>query len=255
MGPAAVPLPAAAALPEPVSLRQVLTFLTHWRLNPSSHPVGIFPAWLSSRGVSSWMLGPEACQEYPLLSDDQILGLLCEGSEMERSTLAAWPEVLAALHLDERNDAARDRATLLASVVLAMGEQGARARPRGRCPLAWSLAAFAHLIANIGPDFWPMAPGPDSPEHIQPVLYPVGSGPVPVHPGAAIGPVVIPLAVDPADGADPVLVADGGGAPASINAGSALLTAPRADVGAAAAQARGSGRGSGRGRARGTGAA
>ena len=133
-----------------------------------------------------------------------------------------------------------------------MGEAGARARPQGRCPLAWSRAAFACLIANIGPDFWPMASGP---EHLQPVLYPVGSGHVPVHPGAAIGPVVLPPAVDPADGADPELVADGGGAPASINAGSALPTALRADVGAAAAPACCRGRGRGRGRARGTGAA
>ena len=142
--------------------RVVLSWFSHWRGHGGNgHAAGIWPV-MKDDGVRM-TLGPSASGQFPMLSDAQILGLLCEGSPEPRPTVEAGLAGLAALRLDADDPAtlqrARDIALLFvetrweAHLLYAAG-QGASVGVSSRLPCY--RAAMARLIAGVGPDLQPL---------------------------------------------------------------------------------------------------
>jgi hypothetical protein len=107
-----------------------------------------------------WELGPVECRDYPLLTDAQIVSLLCAGSPDARPSLDNAVRVLEGLRLDYANSEARARAILCAGMfhewresVYFLTGAGARTSLGAACRLAHTRASMARLVAGLNVAF------------------------------------------------------------------------------------------------------
>jgi hypothetical protein len=145
--------------PGPTSIRQLLTAMSTWR-GPGAYllPMGVWPHLRDTNAGMVFQLGPVASDRSPLLSDAQLLGLVCEGSPEPRPSI---DEALRRLHLDVDDPAALQRARH-AALIFAQWRLGADIESdtgrRGVCAVGASCrllryrAAMARLIAGVDDD-------------------------------------------------------------------------------------------------------
>jgi hypothetical protein len=82
-------LPRQAVQPAPgdtgvgrCSIRMLLTWLSHWRgAGAVRYPAGVWPHRHDTSDGPLFELGPALGQRFPLLTDAQLLRLLCEGCQ------------------------------------------------------------------------------------------------------------------------------------------------------------------------------
>jgi hypothetical protein len=123
--------------PGPTSIRQLLTATSTWR-GPGAYllPMGVWPHLRDTNAGMFFQLGPVASDRSPLLSDAQLLGLVCEGSPEPRPSI---DEALRRLHLDVDDPAALQRARHAALIfarwrALAAGRRHRVGHRPARCP-------------------------------------------------------------------------------------------------------------------------
>ena len=140
-----------------VSLRQLLTFVSHWQeAGGYLHPLGIWPHQhdRSPDAGPLWELGPVASAQYPLLTDDQILSLLCEGSPDLRPSAEVGRDILSGLGLDLHRPDARARAIHCAAIFAEWRDGTYDWQSRNGAPLGDSRAGawcrLAHTRASMG---------------------------------------------------------------------------------------------------------
>ena len=175
------PPPGTFGSPGLISLRQLLTFVSHWRgADTFLHPAGIWPHRFDSDNGPRFHLGPIPCPQFPLLTDAQILALLCEGSPFFRPAVATGLAILANLRLDVHRSDARMRAILCASLFYEWREGSyiwrANRRtfditPGAGCRLAQTRATMARLIAGLSVDLVQAGPAVADPGYAQVVIY------------------------------------------------------------------------------------
>jgi hypothetical protein len=153
----------------PTTIRQLLTGVSTWR-GPGAFrlPAGIWPHMRNSRSGTAVLLGLMPSERFPLLSDAQLLGLLCEGSPEPRPAIA---DALRYFRLDAIDPAARARQVALIFSEWRLGadiaDTGRRGEPAGSsCRLPRFRAAMARLIAGVDDDLRPL-----------PVIDPPGADP------------------------------------------------------------------------------
>jgi hypothetical protein len=76
-------------------------------------PAGEKPHMRNTRSATAVLFGPAPSERFPLLSDAQLLGLLCEGSPEPRPSIA---DALQYLRLDAIDPASLQRAQQVALI-------------------------------------------------------------------------------------------------------------------------------------------
>ena len=135
----------------------------------------MWPRWVEHPGRPIFELGPVLGPRFPLLTDAQIIGLLCEGCPFDRPAaddLVRWQQDV---DLDVHDSHARMRAILSASIFYEW-RHGTHAREHelrtvGRgfgCRLAHCRASMGRLIAGLNVHMFPQGP---EPEFREPLVY------------------------------------------------------------------------------------
>jgi hypothetical protein len=170
------------------SIRMLLTWLCHWRgAGAVRYPAGVWPHRHDTSDGPHFEVGPVLGPRFPLLTDDQLLRLLCEGCPFPRPSTENARAFLASIDPDVHNSAARMRAVFCASIFHEWREgtylwrQEADIpvadRPGFRDRLIFTRAAMSRLVAGLDVHLAPLADPSDS-EFAGAFIYPVGSVPV-----------------------------------------------------------------------------
>ena len=155
------------------SIRMLLTWVSHWRgAGAALNPAGVWPHYAgSSPGGPLFELGPVFSPQFPLLTDDQLIRLLCEGCPFRRPTVEDARAALAAIEPDVHNSMARMRAILCASLFHEWRDSTYSWRhapehrlpptqqPGFRCALTATRAVMGRLIAGLSIHFRPQTRG------------------------------------------------------------------------------------------------
>jgi hypothetical protein len=158
--PAGISTPPGETGVGPCSIRMLLTWLSLWRGGAGFlHPGGIWPRWIDGHSGPIFELGPALGPRYPLLTDPQIVRLLCEGCPFARPPVDLLGDFLAELELDEHDSAARMRAIFSAHIFFEWrdgahdwGQRTSVTRamePGFGCRLAHCRASMGRLIAGL----------------------------------------------------------------------------------------------------------
>jgi hypothetical protein len=148
------------------SIRMLLTALSHWRgAGAHRHPSGIWPHLQALQSGHRFLLGPVPSAQHQLLTDAQLIRLLCEGCPFARPTARRARVDLHSIELDRHDSAARMRAILCASIFCEWREaEYVRTRqpgyvptartfpflqPGDGCRLAQTRATMGRLIAGL----------------------------------------------------------------------------------------------------------
>ena len=148
----------------PASIRWLLSLFHHWRGAPATrYWAGTWPH-VTPGPSALWRLGPDLGSRFGLLSNAELLALLCEGSPDDRP--AHGMALLASLNLDGHDPAALQRALLVADIFRETRERLFRSWGTLRadtCPLAYTRASMARLIAGLGTDLQVAGPAEPAP--------------------------------------------------------------------------------------------
>jgi len=147
------------------SIRMLLTWLSYWRgAGANLFPPGVWPRLIEYERQVMFELGPVLDARHPLLTDDQCIRLLCEGSPFNRGGGSQCRDALERIELDLHNSPARMRTILLASIFhewrdgsyawrhtpgMALSEA---ALPGLNCRLAHTRASMGRIIAGLSVD-------------------------------------------------------------------------------------------------------
>ena len=162
--------PVGAAETGQCSIRMLLTWVSSWRgAGVILHPAGVWPSWREGPDGPLVELGPALGPRYPLLTDVQIVRLLCEGCPFPRPHPDALATYLSEIELDVHDPAAQMRAILCADIFhewragsyvwrervgLPLGAQ-----PGLGCRLAHCRATMGRLIAGLNVHMFPQGRG------------------------------------------------------------------------------------------------
>jgi hypothetical protein len=222
------------------TIRMLLTALSHWRgAGAIMHPTGVWPRLLELSTGPHFLLGPIPSAQHQLLTDAQLLRLLCEGCPFSRPEARVASDSLNSVELDRHDSAARMRAIFCASIFFEWREgeylrhrqpaaDTTALRPGVGFRLAHTRATMGRLIAGLNVHMsrqdLSCEQGTDRPVVYVPAAIPLGSLPVAALPeeqgpppppgtGRAGGSPAMPFARnDPAPrGARAAPTTDGGG--------------------------------------------
>ena len=147
------------------SIRMLLTWLSYWRgAGANLFPPGVWPRLIEYERQVMFELGPVLDARHPLLTDDQCIRLLCEGSPFNRGGGDHCRDALERIELDLHNSPARMRTILLASIFHEWRDGtyawrhtpgmalAAAALPGRNCRLAHTRATMGRIIAGLSVD-------------------------------------------------------------------------------------------------------
>lgn len=137
------------------TIRMLLTALSHWRgAGAVLHPTGVWPRLLELPSGPCFLLGPILSAEHQLLTDAELIRLLCEGCPFNRPEARVASVYLNTVELDRHDSAARMRAILCASIFFEWREGEYRRRHQTATDAAALQAGFgcrlAHTRATMG---------------------------------------------------------------------------------------------------------
>jgi hypothetical protein len=116
------------------SIRMLLTWLSYWRgAGTNLFPPGVWPRLIEYERQVMFELWPVLDARHPLLTNDQCIRLLCEGSPFNRAGEDRCRDALAVIELDLHNSPAMMRTILLASIF----HEWRMARTPGATRRAW----------------------------------------------------------------------------------------------------------------------
>ena len=159
------PLPAGDLGLGQCSIRMLLTWLSYWRgAGANLFPPGVWPRLIEYERQVMFELGPVLDARHPLLTNEQCIRLLCEGSPFNRGGEDRCRAALEEVELDLHNSPARMRTILMASIfhewrdgtyawrhtpgmVLTAAEL-----PGRHCRLAHTRASMGRVIAGLSVD-------------------------------------------------------------------------------------------------------
>jgi hypothetical protein len=143
------------------TIRMLLTALSHWRgAGAVLHPSGVWPRLLELPSGPHFLLGPIPSAQQQLLTDAQLVNLLCAGCPFTRPEARVASDSLSSVELDRHDSAARMRAILCASIFFEWREgeylrhrqpsaDTAALRPGVGFRLANTRATMGRLIAGL----------------------------------------------------------------------------------------------------------
>jgi hypothetical protein len=143
------------------TIRMLLTALSHWRgARAILHPTGVWPRLLELPSGPRFLLGPIPSAQHQLLTDAQLIRLLCVGCPFARPKARVASDFLNSVELDRHDSAARMRAILCASIFFEWREgeylrqrqpaaDTAALRPGAGCRRAHTRASMGQLIAGL----------------------------------------------------------------------------------------------------------
>ncbi len=146
------PPPEWDGMGSPCTIRQLLTALSHWRgAGATNHPAGFWPHVLELETGPIYLLGPRLSALHQLLTDTQLIRLLCEGCPFNRPQAQIAAASLHSIELDRDDPAARMRAIMCASIFAEWRGDGSelRALPGTGCRLPHTRATMGRLIAGL----------------------------------------------------------------------------------------------------------
>jgi hypothetical protein len=147
------------------SIRMLLTWLSYWRgAGANLFSPGVWPRLTEYEDRVMFELGPVLDARHPLLTNDQCIRLLCEGSLFNRAGEYRCRDALEEIELDLHNSPARMRTILPASIFhewrdgtyvwrQTLGFALTPAELPGlNCRLAHTRASMARIIAGLSVD-------------------------------------------------------------------------------------------------------
>ncbi len=95
----------------------LLTWLSYWLgAGATLFPEGVWPRLTEFPDGPKFKLGPTLDEQHPLLTDNQCIRLLCEGSPFNRAGVRQARYALEDIELDLHNSLARMQAIIIASI-------------------------------------------------------------------------------------------------------------------------------------------